>query len=233
MCRCEIPFGVSEGSITTFLLVQFTPIFVRWSGKREIDIARHVPLVFVLVDQFGNEFRRKSNQKSLKKKERKRKLHTGLKTNFSFKNVLVTWLTLVMTANWANISKILNQMPIFSARSATALRVSQTNFWASRRISTQLLSSAKKGARGKAATKMVMKPNCNTATRKNRIKYAWNALFNNLEKIMSLIKKWIKGEMSLRQVLRWKEFSQWLKIFKFSNTVTWFAISLFCQLSKF
>ena len=98
-----------------------------------------------------------------------------------------------MTANWANISKILNQMPIFSARSATALRVSQTNFWASRRISTQLLSSAKKGARGKAATKMVMKPNCNTATRKNRIKYAWNALFNNLEKIMSLIKKWIKG----------------------------------------
>ena len=82
MCRCEIPFGVSEGSITTFLLVQFTPIFVRWSGKREIDIARHVPLVFVLVDQFGNEFRRKSNQKSLKKKERKRKLHTGLKTSF-------------------------------------------------------------------------------------------------------------------------------------------------------
>ena len=128
-----------------------------------------------------------------------------------------------MTANWANISKILNQMPIFSARSATALRVSQTNFWASRRISTQLLSSAKKGARGKAATKMVMKPNCNTATRKNRIKYAWNALFNNLEKIMSLIKKWIKGEMSLlRQVFRWK-MTQWLEIIQKCLILTFFS----------
>ena len=67
-----------------------------------------------------------------------------------------------MTANWASISRILNQIPIFSALSATALRVSQTNFWASSRISTQLLRRAKSGARGKAATKIVMNPNWRT-----------------------------------------------------------------------
>ena len=71
-------------------------------------------------------------------------------------------LTLVITANCANMSNILHQIPMFSARSATALRVSQINFCASNRISTQLLSRAKKGARGKAATKIVMKPNCST-----------------------------------------------------------------------
>jgi hypothetical protein len=72
-----------------------------------------------------------------------------------------------MTANWANMSRILNHIPIFSALSATARRVSQTNFWASIRISTQLLSRAKNGASGKAATKMVMKPNCKTEIVKN------------------------------------------------------------------
>ena len=46
--------------------------------------------------------------------------------------------------------------------SATALLVSQTNFWASSLISTQLLRRANKGARGKAATKIVMKPNWRT-----------------------------------------------------------------------
>ena len=71
-------------------------------------------------------------------------------------------LTLVITANCANMSNILHQIPMFSARSATALRVSQINFCASNRISTQLLSRAKKGASGKAATKIVMKPNCST-----------------------------------------------------------------------
>ena len=71
-------------------------------------------------------------------------------------------LTLVITANCANMSNILHQIPMFSARSATALRVSQINFCASNRISTQLLSRAKNGARGKAATKIVMKPNCST-----------------------------------------------------------------------
>lgn len=71
-------------------------------------------------------------------------------------------LTLVMTANCANMSRILNQIPIFSALSATALLVSQTNFWASNLISTQLLRRAKNGAKGKAATKMVIKPNWRT-----------------------------------------------------------------------
>ena len=46
--------------------------------------------------------------------------------------------------------------------SATALLVSQTNFLASSLISTQLLRRANRGASGKAATKMVMKPNWRT-----------------------------------------------------------------------
>lgn len=56
-----------------------------------------------------------------------------------------------------------NQMPTSCARSATGRRRSRTNLRASRRISTQLLSSAKSGASGHAATKMVTKPNCSTA----------------------------------------------------------------------
>ena len=44
----------------------------------------------------------------------------------------------------------------------TAHLVSHTNFCASNLISTQLLRRAKRGARGKAATKMVMKPNWRT-----------------------------------------------------------------------
>ena len=40
--------------------------------------------------------------------------------------------------------------------------VSQTSFFASKRISTQLFSSANNGAIGKAATKMVINPNCKT-----------------------------------------------------------------------
>ncbi len=64
------------------------------------------------------------------------------------------------------MSRILNQIPMFSALSATALRVSQTNFCASSLISTQLLRRAKKGASGKAATKMVIKPNWRTAQEK-------------------------------------------------------------------
>ena len=71
-------------------------------------------------------------------------------------------LTLLITASWAIISMMVNQIPMFSALSATALLVSQTNFWASSLISTQLLSNANSGARGKAATKIVMKPNCRT-----------------------------------------------------------------------
>lgn len=73
-----------------------------------------------------------------------------------------------MTAKCAMKSKMVNQMPMFCARSDTARRVSHTNFCASSRISTQLLSSAKSGAKGKAATKMVMKPNWRTAGGRRR-----------------------------------------------------------------
>lgn len=74
----------------------------------------------------------------------------------------VVLLTLLITAKWVMTSRMLNQIPMPWARSATCRRYSQTNFWASNRISTQLLSNAKSGAKGQAATKMVMKPNCRT-----------------------------------------------------------------------
>ena len=48
------------------------------------------------------------------------------------------------------------------ALSATARLTWQTYLLASTLISSQLLRRAKRGARGKAHTKMVMKPNCST-----------------------------------------------------------------------
>ena len=47
-------------------------------------------------------------------------------------------------------------------RSATGRRSTLTNLKASNLISTMLLSQANNGASGKAATKIVMKPNCMT-----------------------------------------------------------------------
>lgn len=72
-------------------------------------------------------------------------------------------LTLLMTDSCASTCRMSNHTPMSSARSATGLRVSHTNLCASKRISIQLLSRAKSGARGKAHTKMVMKPNWRTA----------------------------------------------------------------------
>ena len=69
---------------------------------------------------------------------------------------------MLITANCASASRILNQTPISWALSATGRRVSQTNLWASNRISTQLFRRANRGANGKAATNIVMKPNCST-----------------------------------------------------------------------
>ena len=76
----------------------------------------------------------------------------------------------VLSYTW-HLSYILHLTPhvlhsynshLTSHLSATALLVSQTNFLASSLISTQLLRRANRGARGKAATKMVMKPNWRT-----------------------------------------------------------------------
>lgn len=74
-------------------------------------------------------------------------------------------LTLLMTARCVRPARMWNQMPMSWARSATGRRYSHTNLRASRRISTQLLSRAKSGASGQAATKMVTNPNCSTAGR--------------------------------------------------------------------
>ncbi|TNN82804.1 hypothetical protein EYF80_007046 [Liparis tanakae] len=59
-----------------------------------------------------------------------------------------------MTDRCDRASRMLNQTPMFWARSATGRRYSHVNLCASRRISTQLLRRAKSGARGNAATKM-------------------------------------------------------------------------------
>ena len=64
-----------------------------------------------------------------------------------------------MTAIFATAAKILNQIPMSWARCATGRRRSFTILSESMRISKMLLASAKKGAKGKAATKIVMKPN--------------------------------------------------------------------------
>lgn len=68
-------------------------------------------------------------------------------------------LTFEITAIFATASKILNQIPKSCARSAIGRLVSHSNLLESIRISKILLANAKNGANGKAATKIVMKPN--------------------------------------------------------------------------
>lgn len=80
-------------------------------------------------------------------------------------------VTLLSTAVWVMNCRMENQMPMSWARSTTGRRYSVTNFWASKRISIQLLMRAKRGARGHAATKMVMNPNWSTESSKNTFLY--------------------------------------------------------------
>jgi len=68
-------------------------------------------------------------------------------------------LTFEITAILATASNILYQMPKSCARYAIGLLVSHRSIVESIRISKMLFASAKNGANGKAATKMVMKPN--------------------------------------------------------------------------
>ena len=56
----------------------------------------------------------------------------------------------------------MQNLPISCALSATGRRSTLTNLNASSLISMTLLSQANNGASGKAATKIVMKPNCMT-----------------------------------------------------------------------
>ena len=81
--------------------------------------------------------------------------------------VSISPLTFAVTDMCDRISKMFNHTPIFWARSATGRWYSHTNLCASRRISTQLLRRAKSGARGHAATKMVMNPNWSTAEQRH------------------------------------------------------------------
>ena len=58
-------------------------------------------------------------------------------------------------------------IPISCDRSAIGRRSTVINLKASNLISTMLLSQANNGASGKAATKIVMKPNCMTENTHN------------------------------------------------------------------
>lgn len=60
------------------------------------------------------------------------------------------------------VEKLMFNSPISLAWEGRGRRHWVTNLYASKRISMTLFSSAKRGARGKAATKMVVKPNCRT-----------------------------------------------------------------------
>ena len=68
-------------------------------------------------------------------------------------------LTLLITANFATELKMVNQIPMSWALWATGLLQSFTILSESILISKILLARAKNGAKGKAATKIVMKPN--------------------------------------------------------------------------
>ena len=67
--------------------------------------------------------------------------------------------TFEITAIFATASSMLNHIPKSCARSAIGRLVSHISLFESIRISKILFASAKNGASGKAATKMVMKPN--------------------------------------------------------------------------
>lgn len=75
-------------------------------------------------------------------------------------------LTFEITAIFATASRILNQIPRSCALSAIGRLVSQMSLFESIRISKMLFASAKNGARGNAATKIVMNPNCITSNEK-------------------------------------------------------------------
>lgn len=68
-------------------------------------------------------------------------------------------LTLVTTDKIATAFKISCHAPMFRALEATGRLNWVVNFQASTLISRMLLNRAKRGARGKEATKRVMKPN--------------------------------------------------------------------------
>ena len=86
------------------------------------------------------------------------KLQQKFLTAFKRKNLL----TFVTTESLETESRILYQMPISLTRWPTGLLYIVKSFRASNLISKILLSKAKKGASGKAATKIVTKPYCNT-----------------------------------------------------------------------
>ena len=78
------------------------------------------------------------------------------------------YLTFVTTASLDTAYRIWYHIPISCDRVAVGRCSCVTNLLASERISMTLFSKANTGARGKAATKIVTKPNCNTGKKEKK-----------------------------------------------------------------
>jgi hypothetical protein len=103
--EASVPAGLFQGAV--------------WREcQREVDVTLQLPVVFVLVQQLGQEFRRECDQESL----------CDIFYKFLSSEKIADKLTLLMTAKCASMCRILHQIPMFSALSATVLLVSQTNF---------------------------------------------------------------------------------------------------------
>ena len=135
MCRHQgpLPSCFSEVHLPGLPALGFSEVLPAFLGRcceGEVDVATHIPVVFVLINQLRYEFRSEGDEEPLKQELCIRVLCEL--------RMIENRLTLVMTANCASMSRIVNQIPMFSALSATARLVSQTNFCASSRISIQL-----------------------------------------------------------------------------------------------
>ena len=155
--------------------------FIEWTwwghSQGEVDVACHVPVILVLVQHLGQEtlMWMQSGRPANVKKVKVNWGHHVMPRSPAFKvsgktipekpgqGFCLFLPTLLMTASWAKASSMVNQTPMSCALSATARLFSEMYLLASSLISTQLLSNAKSGAMGKAATKMVTKPNWSTA----------------------------------------------------------------------
>ena len=111
-----------------------------------------------------------------------------------------------MTAIFAIELRIVNQIPMSWARCATGLLRSHTILSESIRISKMLLASAKNGARGNAATNMVMKPNWITVEQKS----AFSGCLDQREQGSGVVVRALASHLcdpdSVRVVGVWVEF---------------------------
>lgn len=103
--------------------------------------------------------------------------------------------------------------------------VSHTSFFASKRISTQLFSSANNGAIGKAATKIVINPNCKT----KECQY-----LQRIWLISSYLPISRYSSNKPPNSLRLKSSSHWVvqRVFGIDNCQRWYRARIFLKVSS-